>query len=381
MGEKYDALNQKGCVVVNQVEEKFCFQGEKTYCPAPFFWTDSGFGLYVDTCETTTFHFDENSVTIDLPESAPVVAFSGEPAQIVSAYMELFGKAVLPPEWAFGVWISANRWNCQKDAEQQIENLKKHDFPASILVLEAWSDEATFYIWNGAKYQPKPDGAALQYDDFDFSDSPWPDPKGMADTLHKAGLHLVLWQIPVYKKQGPDEILNVQNTLDREDAVRRGLCVRLADGTPYTIPDGHWFSGSMIPDYTNPETVRTWFAKRQYLLDMGVDGFKTDGGEFIYRPDVRFPPEAAQRAVHRQAYTRPRRQVQLHLRARGRTAAASSAYCQPHTPAQSPKDTGAAAHAACARSASHRQIQARCRRQPYSTGCVRCCPRRPASAP
>ena len=288
MGEKYDALNQKGHVVVNQVEEKFCFQGEKTYCPAPFFWTDSGFGLYVDTCETTTFHFDENSVTIDLPESAPVVAFSGEPAQIVSAYMELFGKAVLPPEWAFGVWVSANRWNCQKDAEQQIENLKKHDFPASILVLEAWSDEATFYIWNGAKYQLKPDGAALQYDDFDFSDSPWPDPKGMTDALHKAGLHLVLWQIPVYKKQGPDEILNVQNTLDREDAVRRGLCVRLADGTPYTIPDGHWFSGSMIPDYTNPETVRTWFDKRQYLLDMGVDGFKTDGGEFIYRPDVRF---------------------------------------------------------------------------------------------
>lgn len=32
------------------------------------------------------------------------------------------------------------------------------------------------------------------------------DPKGMTDALHKAGLHLVLWQIPVYKKQGPDEI-------------------------------------------------------------------------------------------------------------------------------------------------------------------------------
>ena len=41
MGEKYDALNQKGRVVVNQVEEKFCFQGEKTYCPAPFFWNRS----------------------------------------------------------------------------------------------------------------------------------------------------------------------------------------------------------------------------------------------------------------------------------------------------------------------------------------------------
>lgn len=203
MGEKYDALNQKGRVVVNQVEEKFCFQGEKTYCPTPFFWTDSGFGLYVDTCETTTFHFDENSVTIDLPESAPVVAFSGEPAQIVSAYMELFGKAVLPPEWAFGVWVSANRWNCQKDAEQQIENLKKHDFPASILVLEAWSDEATFYIWNEAKYQPKPDGAALQYDDFDFRVPHGQTPKAWWMRCTKPGCILSSGRSPSTKSRGP----------------------------------------------------------------------------------------------------------------------------------------------------------------------------------
>ena len=32
MGEKYNAVNQKGHTAVNVVEEKFCFQGEKTYC-------------------------------------------------------------------------------------------------------------------------------------------------------------------------------------------------------------------------------------------------------------------------------------------------------------------------------------------------------------
>lgn len=61
-----------------------------------------------------------------------------------------------------------------------------------------------------------------------------------------------------------------------------------ADGSPYTIPAGHWFAGSMIPDFTNPETVHSWFARRQYLLEMGVDGFKTDGGEFVCDPSVRF---------------------------------------------------------------------------------------------
>lgn len=288
MGEKYDSLNQKGKTVVNAVQEKFCFQGEKTYCPAPFFWTDTGFGLYADTKEATVFAFKEDCIDITLPEKADVVLFSGTPEKMIREYMGLFGPAVLPPEWTLGIWVSANRWNSQRDVDALLEKLKRYDFPASVAVLEAWSDEATFYIWNGAKYTPVPHGQGLKYEDFDFSDSPWPDPKQMIQTLHDEGLKLLLWQVPVYKKQGEEEVPNVQNDLDREDALCRKLCVSMADGTPYTIPEGHWFPGSMVPDFTNPETCRSWFEKRRYLLDMGVDGFKTDGGEFIHRTDARF---------------------------------------------------------------------------------------------
>ena len=288
MGERYDALNQKGRIVVNQVEEKFCFQGDKTYCPAPFFWTDTGFGLYAETDEVTAFHFGEDGMAVELPPDCGVALFAGTPAEIIRDYMGLFGPAKLPPEWAFGPWISANRWNTQAKAEKQLQKLKEYGFPASVLVLEAWSDEATFYIWNGAKYTPVPDGRAPGREDFDFSGSPWPDPEGMIRALHGAGLRLVLWQVPVYKKQGADEEPNRQNDLDRADAQARGLCVRNGDGTPYVIPEGHWFSGSMVPDFTNPDTVDSWFAKRRYLLDMGVDGFKTDGGEFICGDDIRF---------------------------------------------------------------------------------------------
>lgn len=288
MGEKYDSLNQKGKTVVNQVREKFCFQGDKTYCSTPFFWTDTGFGLYVDTCEVTTFSFGEERIEVTLPETADVVLFSGTPEEMIRQYMSLFGPAVLPPEWTLGVWVSANRWNSQKDVEELLEKLQKYNFPASVVVLEAWSDEATFYIWNGAKYAPVPNGQALRYEDFDFSDSPWPDPAKMVKDLHDAGLKLLLWQVPVYKKQGDDEVQNAQNDWDRADASARKLCVNMPDGTPYTIPKGNWFPDSMVPDFTNPETVQSWFAKRQYLLDMGVDGFKTDGGEFIHSPDARF---------------------------------------------------------------------------------------------
>lgn len=288
MGEKFDSLNQKGKTVINRVQEKFCFQGDKTYCPAPFFWTDTGFGLYVDTCETTVFAFQDDLIEVELPETADVVLFSGTPETIIRDYMSLSGPAVLPPEWALGIWVSANRWNKQSDVEALLEKLQKYDFPASVVVLEAWSDEATFYIWNDAKYTSVPDGQPLRYDDFDFSDSPWPDPAGMIQQVHDAGLKLLLWQAPIYKKQGAEEHLNTQNELDREDAADRKLCVTMPDGSPYTIPEGNWFPGSMIPDFTNPETVKSWFGKRQYLLDLGVDGFKTDGGEFVHSEQAQF---------------------------------------------------------------------------------------------
>lgn len=288
MGEKFDSLNQKGNTVVNQVREKFCFQGDKTYCPAPFFWTDTGFGLCVDTCETTVFAFQDDLIEVELPETADVVLFSGTPETIIRDYMSLSGPAVLPPEWALGIWVSANRWNKQSDVEALLEKLQKYDFPASVVVLEAWSDEATFYIWNEAKYTSVPDGQPLRYDDFDFSDSPWPDPAGMIQQVHDAGLKLLLWQAPIYKKQGAEERLNTQNELDRKNAADRKLCVTMPDGSPYTIPEGNWFPGSMIPDFTNPETVKSWFGKRQYLLDLGVDGFKTDGGEFVHSEQAQF---------------------------------------------------------------------------------------------
>lgn len=286
MGEKFDSLNQKGKVVTCKVEEKFCFQGEKTYCPSPFFFTDTNFGLYVDSFEVTTFDFQDSKIVVSLPKGTSLYCFWGSYKTIIRSFLSIFDKKpILPPSWVFGPWVSANRWNKQEDVDNLIDNLKKYDFPASVVVLEAWSDEATFYVFNGAKHPVK---EKLDYSDFDFSSSPWPNPKAMIDKLHENGLKLLLWQVPVYKKQGDDEILNEQNEADRKEAIEKSYCVLNADNSPYTIEEGHWFSGSMVPDFTNVDTVKSWFSKRQYLLDMGVDGFKTDGGEFIYSTDIKF---------------------------------------------------------------------------------------------
>ena len=268
LGERYDALNYLGKTAVNAVEEKFCRQGDKTYCPMPFFWTDSGLGVYAETARVTRFEFGRGSITLHLPEGCALNVFSGSPEEMVAAYMRLTGEPVLPPDWVFGPWISANHWDSREKLERAVAQAEEHGFPVSVAVVEAWSDEATFYRFR--------------------SDTLWPEPEEMIERLHEKGIRLILWQIPVYKQLEPHEKPNAQLERDWDEAVRRGLCVKNADGTPYRIPGGHWFAGSLVPDFTNPETVESWFSRREYLTELGVDGFKTDGGEFILSDGARF---------------------------------------------------------------------------------------------
>ena len=44
----------------------------------------------------------------------------------------------------------------------------------------------------------------------------------------------------------------------------------------------------MIPDFTNPDANHYWFNRFNYLKEIGIDGFKTDGGEFVHNKDVVF---------------------------------------------------------------------------------------------
>ncbi len=59
LGEKFDAVNQKGKVVETQVIEKFCNQGNISYCVTPFFVTDTGLGIYIDTKKKTRISFQD----------------------------------------------------------------------------------------------------------------------------------------------------------------------------------------------------------------------------------------------------------------------------------------------------------------------------------
>jgi alpha-glucosidase (family GH31 glycosyl hydrolase) len=102
----------------------------------------------------------------------------------------------------------------------------------------------------------------------------------MVDDLHARGVKVLLWQIPLV------ESTNGQAGFDQQTMIERDYCVRLRDGTPYRNR-GWWFPNALMPDFTSPKAGEWWLEKRRYLVDeVGIDGFKTDGGEHAWGTDL-----------------------------------------------------------------------------------------------
>jgi 1,3-alpha-isomaltosidase len=168
----------------------------------------------------------------------------------------------------------------------EVRRSAAEDIPAGVLVIEAWSDESTFTAFRDAVYEPHADGSPHRLSDFTFPpDGAWPDPKALVDELHERGIRLVLWQIPLLKAApAPGSQLDH----DRRALVDRGFAVLKSDGSPYANR-GWWFPRALMPDFTSAEAREWWTEKRRYLLDeLGVDGFKTDGGEHAWGRDLRY---------------------------------------------------------------------------------------------
>ena len=294
LGERFNTLNQRGNIMDVRCYEQYKNHGQRTYMPIPFLLSSSGYGLYVESSRWMQFDLAASSPDVWMLEAdlgsdqaLRLRWFNGhDPLQIIAQFTQLNGPVMLPPEWSFGLWMSGNEWNSQARVEKEVRSSLEHGIQPSVLVIEAWSDETTFYIWNDAQYTPRAGSDAPRYEDFTFPvDGKWQDPKAMVDWLHEKGIKVLLWQIPVLKKI---EQSHVQHEADHSYFEQSGYGVREADGSLHRVRP-FWFRGGYIWDITNPVEREWWLNKRAYLLDqIGIDGFKTDGGEHLWGTDTRF---------------------------------------------------------------------------------------------
>ena len=249
--------------------------------------------MYLDSTYYAQFDMadsDPNQYTFTVNTSGddPVLDYyiiSGTPEEVIGGYSELSGKPQDMPKWAFGLWMSANEWDRQSEVLSAVENAEAYDIPASVVVLEQWSDENTFYIFNDSTYTARPGGEAFSGSDFTYSEK-WPDPASMVDTIHDNGMKVLLWQIPVLKYT---DYAWEQKDNDEAYMIEQGYAVGDGEGGQYRIPSSGWFGNSLLLDFTNPDAVDWWMSKRAYLFDdIGIDGFKTDGGEMVWGRNTSF---------------------------------------------------------------------------------------------
>ena len=286
-GMRYDAVNQRGNNVDIYTVNWYLEQGNKTYLAIPFFISNQGYGMFLNTTYYTQYRLATDAsdrATIRATAGGHVNTgmdmyfFAGEPKEISQQYTDVIEKPALPPVWAFGPWVSANEWNKQSEIEEQLYQMQLHDIASTAMVIEAWADEETFYIWGDAEYTPQGGDWMPTLDDFTFGGR-WPDPKGMVDELHENGIHVLLWQLPLIKSA--DNPIP-QLAADEAYAIDQGYVLGDGTGQPYRNKGG-WYGNAVSPDFTSTAATEWLLGKREYLMsEIGIDGFKCDGGEFIW---------------------------------------------------------------------------------------------------
>lgn len=299
-GERFDAIDQAGRRFDSVVFEQYKSQGEvgRTYLPMPFahvISTDgSSWGFHVRTSRRVWFdaaasRTDQLLIEVELGTevSVSVGLYQGSPTQVLTAFLDEVGRAVEQPDWVLRLWASSNEWNTQAIVTEQVARHQAEQIPLGVVVIEAWSDEQGFVVWRDSAYTPRTDGSVHRASDFSYpADGAWPDPAGMIAGLHDQDIKLVLWQIPLLGHAETE--LTAETAAEVAYLADNGLAVKEADGSPYRNR-GWWFPQALMPDFTNPEARRWWQDRHRWLVrDLGVDGFKTDGGEHAWGADLRY---------------------------------------------------------------------------------------------
>jgi alpha-glucosidase (family GH31 glycosyl hydrolase) len=298
-GERFDSVDQRGKALDAIVCEQYKDQAlhGRTYLPMPFAMVlgGEGWAFHVRTSRRTWYDVglskpDRLRVEVNLSgnedELLEIAINLGNPSSLLSAFLDEVGRPEILPPWVFDLWASSNEWNTQEQVLTQMQRHRDEDIPVGVLVIEAWSDESTFTAFRGSISRVHGDGSPHQLADFTFpAGGAWPDPKGMVEELHGQGVKVLLWQIPLLKMR-PHPL--GQAAADARFAVENSLVVLKNDGLPYRNRGG-WFPMALMPDFTSLKARDWWLAKRRYLIDeVGIDGFKTDGGEHAWGSDLRY---------------------------------------------------------------------------------------------
>ncbi|GAW50132.1 MULTISPECIES: alpha-xylosidase [unclassified Nocardioides] len=257
LGERFGPLVKNG-QVVDIWNEDGGTSSEQAYKNIPFYLTNRGYGVFVDHPELVSFEVGSEVVSrvqfsVEGERLDYFVIYGPTPAEILDKYTALTGRPALPPAWSYGLWLSTSFTTSYDEATVTgfIDEMSARDLPMSVMHFDCfWMRE-------------------FHWCDFEWDPRTFPEPAAMLSRLKARGLRITVWINPYV----------AQRSALFEEGRERGYFVKNLEGEVWQTDV--WQPGMAVVDFTN-EAAREWFSsKLRRLLDMGVDGFKTDFGERI----------------------------------------------------------------------------------------------------
>jgi len=269
LGEKNGPINRVGSRFKMWNSDKPCYDihEDPLYKSIPFFMSSAGYGIFFDNTYKTEYDFGVEAVnyySFSTPGGRMVYYFIYGPTykQMISRYMELTGKPIMPPAWALGFSQCRGMLTNEKLTREIAQGYRKHQIPCDIIYQDiGWTQHLQDFNWNPKAYE---------------------NPRGMVADLAKMGFKIIVSQDPVVSKgnstdwhtaASPDSKIQFQN------ADSLGYFTKdVRTGKTYDMP-WPWGGNCGVVDFTKPEVADWWGKYQQKVIDDGVRGFWTDMGE------------------------------------------------------------------------------------------------------
>ena len=238
---------------------------EQAYKNIPFYLSNRKYGLFVDNPGKVSFEVGSEKVSrvqFSVPgEEMSYSVVGGEDLKaILNTYTDLTGKAPLVPDWSYGLWLSTSFTTDydEKTVLEFVDGMAERNIPLSVFHFDCrWMKE-------------------LEWCNFDWDKSKFPDPEGLLEKLHDRGLKICVWINSYIGQKSPLF----------EEGARNGYFIKNADGSVWQWDK--WQAGMAVVDFTNPEATKWYQGYLKNLVAMGVDCFKTDFGERIPTEGVKY---------------------------------------------------------------------------------------------
>lgn len=257
LGEKTGKLDRRGESYKMWNSDQPCYSvaEDPLYKSIPFFMSNYRYGIFLDNTYKTEFKFGTESrdyYSFEAPggEMIYYFIFGKDYKEIIKQYVELTGKPIMPPKWAFGFAQCRGLLTNEKLTYDIAEGYRKRGIPCDVIYQDiGWTQHLQNFEWRKENYR---------------------DPKKMLADLKDMGFKVVVSQDPV---------ISQVNRRQWEEADKMGYLVKDSiTGKSYDMP-WPWGGNCGVVDFTKPEVADWWGSYQQKPLDDGVSGFWTDMGE------------------------------------------------------------------------------------------------------